>query len=107
MKRIFQFKKTTNPTDIVAEKTNNLFNNHQKQQLNNNNNNTFSDFPYIFTQNLSSTCKRRFSENYYKSFEVHKRPRLVKKCGEYFFTQFSYQLVLIRYHLVYDCFFSW
>lgn len=81
MKRIFQFKKTTNPTDIVAEKTNNLFNNHQRQQLNNNNN-TFSDFPYIFTQNLSSTCKRRFSENYYKSFEVHKRPRLVKKCGE-------------------------
>jgi hypothetical protein len=32
--------------------------------------------------NGPQTNKRRYSETYYKSLLVHKRPRLVKKCGE-------------------------
>jgi hypothetical protein len=34
------------------------------------------------TSNLNSSIKRRFSETFYKSLEIQKRPRLVKKCGE-------------------------
>ena len=92
---MFKFKAPTNATDIVAErlpaKTENIhnsqqqyiqpntFNDKQKQdQLHN----TFNELPFFLTQTLSSVYKRRFSENYYKSFDIHKRPRLVKKCGE-------------------------
>lgn len=38
--------------------------------------------PNIFSNLSTAVHKRSFSEAYYKSLDVQKRPRLVKKCGE-------------------------
>lgn len=84
MKSVFQFKQTTNPTDVVAEKAATDKNENFTTHNNNNHHhlNTLSELPFFLTHTINSTFKRRFSENFYKTYDIHKRPRLVKKCGE-------------------------
>lgn len=78
-----------NKSNIESNKLNHINQNNSK--MNNNNKtspnilNSFSNLNRNLNLNLilnQQGIKRRFSETYYKSIEHHKRPRLVKKCGE-------------------------